>query len=295
MFWRIWPRCLSRSRYIARRRSTSCWRVISLVRIMLRCAATCATFIISNASAMIRATGVERKCLLARCNYYCHSIGVFIRARLQARAGYLEEVDAADIRFVACGVESVPGVQTEVMVIAIPGNEASLLVQINHQFQAKCLLVVGKALLQIADVEMHVAEDRPTGQAMEILSSGQQGLYVQAERVHGGAAVRRGPLLARPVSIDLDAVAFGIIQVKRLADQVVGSSVDAHSPFSQAGGEESALIGLAGQQERKVIQAGGVSGARAHVRCMTQREQFQLICTQANYALRSLVSYNRET
>jgi hypothetical protein len=74
---------------------------------------------------------------------------------------------------------------------------------------------------------MHVADAQSVGSA-RIGRNGRNFLQdaLDVERVGGDLQIAAGPLpsLCRPVAVDLDAVAFGIVEVERLAHRVVGSA-----------------------------------------------------------------------
>src|SRR6516165_4926996 len=74
---------------------------------------------------------------------------------------------------------------------------------------------------------MHVADAQPVGSAR--IRRGRRNVLQDAldvERIGGDLQITAGPLpsLRRPVAIDLDAVAFRIVEVERLAHAVVGSA-----------------------------------------------------------------------
>src|SRR5258708_5739568 len=96
------------------------------------------------------------------------SIRVLVRARLQAGACQLEEIEAAHVWLVVRGVGASPGVEAEMVMIAVPRDKTCLSIEVDHQLKAKGLLVKGDALIQIADVEMHMAEDRAFWEAVKV-------------------------------------------------------------------------------------------------------------------------------
>lgn len=66
------------------------------------------------------------------------------------------------------------------------------------------------------------------------------------------------PLAARPVGVDLYAVALGVVEVQGLADEVVGGPGEGQ-PFLQGALQKPAELLLGRQQDGEVIEAGRVS------------------------------------
>ena len=118
-----------------------------------------------------------------------------------------------------------PHVQAEMMVIAARGHEQRARIAPQHRREADVVAVERFGLLEIGDVEMHVADagagverrPRPLGArfARDI---------VQVQRLggHRHLAVLESPGVARTIAIDLDPQAVGIVQIQRLAHQVIG-------------------------------------------------------------------------
>ena len=63
-------------------------------------------------------------------------------------------------------------------------------------------------------------------------NSDSRSVQVERERGHLDLAVAHDPLVARPVAVDLDAVALRVVEVQRLGHEVVGRSGQA-PPRSQ--------------------------------------------------------------
>ena len=58
----------------------------------------------------------------------------------------------------------------------------------------------------------------------------EQVLQVEVLRDHRQAAIAiMGPLFARAIPIDLDAVSIGVMEVNRFTDPVIRGAVDAHT------------------------------------------------------------------
>ena len=74
-------------------------------------------------------------------------------------------------------------------------------------------------------------------------------------RCHPHLPVDPVPLVARPVAVDLDAVPVGILQVERLADQVVALAGEREAE-AQPVPEPATKVGPRGQQDGEVVEAG---------------------------------------
>ena len=80
------------------------------------------------------------------------------------------------------------------------------------------------------------------------------------------------PRLARPVGIDLDAVAFGIVEIDGFAHIMIGGAGDGHADFrgmQNPAGE----VGARRHQERDVIEAGFARIVRQGIGPVAQLEQ----------------------
>src|SRR5258708_36551650 len=132
---------------------------------------------------------VIRRTIPRSANHDVYPIRVLVRARLQAGACQLEEIEAAHVWLVVRGVGASPGVECEMVMIAVPRDKACLSIEVDHQLKAKGLLVKGDALIQIADVEMHVTEDRAFWEAVKVRRFSQQRVGIEGERVHGWMTV----------------------------------------------------------------------------------------------------------
>ena len=129
-----------------------------------------------------------------------------------------------------------PDVEAEVVVVAAGGDERGRVEQ-RHHLEADHVAVEREPALDVADVQVHVADDRVRGDVGDRLLVGDE--REQAGDVERLRAAERGrvgevaPALAPAVGRELDAVAVGIGQVDRLGDAVVGRAADA-----RAGGGE---------------------------------------------------------
>src|SRR5580704_11658557 len=88
-----------------------------------------------------------------------HTVGVLIGACGHTWASEFKKFEAADARLVPGCIGTSPGVESEVVMIAVPGDEAGLVVEIGHQIEAEGLLVKCEALIQFADIEVHMAKN----------------------------------------------------------------------------------------------------------------------------------------
>ena len=95
---------------------------------------------------------------------------------------------------------------------------------------------------------------------------------VQRQRGHLQLAVGVAPLLARAVAVELDAVAVGIGQVQRLADEVVGDPVQRPAGLGQPG-QRMGEVQPRRIQDRQVIEAGGPPVERGRRRVTVQPDE----------------------
>src|SRR2546429_6707565 len=70
-------------------------------------------------------------------------------------------------------------------------------------------------------------------------------------------AARVGPFAARPVRVVLDAIALDIVEIEGLADEMVSRAGERQSLVERSPHEATELL-LAGQKDRKVVEARGV-------------------------------------
>ena len=105
-------------------------------------------------------------------------------------------------------------------------------------------------------LQVDMADDRAIGDALPCLSprgAGHKGGYVQRVAGHLHLCAPAGPVLARPVGINLHSVAFGVGQIEGLADQMVRSAV--HAGLTGSGiGDPLAQTGPVRQKERGMEQ-----------------------------------------
>ena len=95
---------------------------------------------------------------------------------------------------------------------------------------------------------------------------------VEGKRRHLQLPVGARPLLARPVAVDLDPVALGIVEVERLRDEVVGG---AREPVPGLGhpAERAGELGAVGDEQREVEQPRRPGRARRRVGPFDERHE----------------------
>jgi hypothetical protein len=80
-----------------------------------------------------------------------------------------------------------------------------------------------------------VAEDRALRELrLRLAGDAQQSLEVEVLDADVQAAVGVLPLAARPVGVDLDAVALGVVEIEGLADEMVGCARQGQPLFKRA-------------------------------------------------------------
>ena len=131
-------------------------------------------------------------------------------------------------------------------------------------------------LLDAADAQMDVADAKAfgrrrigRGRAVDLV---EDRLDVELVGLHDDEAVCPGPALGRPVVVDLDAVALGIVEIERFADAVVGRAGDRHAVARDV--HDPARVVLPRRhQERGVIEARGRRIVGQRVRPVLDLEQ----------------------
>src|SRR5690606_2912407 len=138
------------------------------------------------------------------------------------------------------------------MMVAAGGQENCLGAVSGYRVEVEFAMSEILCRAWIANPQVNVTDYRICGQALPTCISGRHrahdGRHVHAHGGHLHQAVAPGPLLPRPVCIDLDAVALRIGKVKRLRNDVVGCAVDNDS-VCDGMIYPSTEIGTRGQQE----------------------------------------------
>ena len=128
------------------------------------------------------------------------------------------------------------------MVIAAAGEEAGAGIM-HHQVEAEQVAVEGFSCLRIADAQMDMAHPGALGHTGigRLVGFAQQLVEIEPLGRHGDAAIGLArPFLPLAVAIDFDAVALGIGEIERLADEVVGGAFErdaCHGGMPQPVGE----------------------------------------------------------
>ena len=127
----------------------------------------------------------------------------------------------------------------------------------------------------VADAQMHVADAQAAGRA-RIGRAGRDFPHdiFDVERIGGHLQVATGPLpgFRRPVAIDLDAVALGIVEVERLAHRVIGGAGQRHL-VARHMHHPARQIGARRHQECGVIEARGARVVGLGVGAMLEMEE----------------------
>ena len=84
----------------------------------------------------------------------------------------------------------------------------------------------------------------------------------QGEAVHHNVLAVPGPGVAGPVPVELDAVAFGVIEVEGLADEVVGAAGEGLRLELRCAGDGGGQRGLVLEQQGGVEEAGLAAGGQ---------------------------------
>src|SRR5579885_320039 len=151
-------------------------------------------------------------------------------------------------------------IEGDVMMVAVPGKKAEV-APVGGEAQTKQFVERLRGV-EIAHGKMHVAEAGGLGKGVPLRPGG-TGEFAQIEREssHGDVAAGPFPGSARAVGVNLDAVFFGIGEVKRFTDEMIGGA-DEIPAMAGSMAEEGAERGAVGQKNGKVIEAGGAFRAR---------------------------------
>ena len=122
---------------------------------------------------------------------------------------------------------------------------------------------------------MHVTERRARGHPFARIARGrarEHAFDVERKRRHLQLALGTRPVLARPVAVDLDAVALGIVEIERLRHEMVGRAGEPmparRDPVQRAG-----ELGAVGDEEREMEEARGSTGARRRIGALDERHE----------------------
>ena len=140
-----------------------------------------------------------------------------------------------------------------------------------HHIEPDHVTVESFRLIDIADPQMHMADAHAVGRAGPGLVAGRGDQIVEVERIGGHlhVVVLPFPFVRPAVAVDLDAVAFGIVEIDRLAHRMVGGAGERHALLRNMQ-QPARQVAPRRNEERRVIEAGGAGvvrlGGRANVR-----------------------------
>ena len=123
-----------------------------------------------------------------------------------------------------------------------------------------------------------MAHDGLAGEAVEglgarIVELAEQALDVERKRRQARVDLAL-PDVARAVPVDLDPMAVGVVEVQRLADEVIGEAGE-RDPVARGVRQPAREVGPLLEQQREVIEARVAEGRRG-VRLLDEHEQLAL-------------------
>ena len=123
----------------------------------------------------------------------------------------------------------------------------------------------------VADAQMHVANAQSSGSAVigRRVRRAHQILEIELIRRHLDEIVLPAPFFRRPVGIDLDAIAFGVVEIDRLGHEMVGRARDRRAVRRHLQ-HPPRQIGARRHQEGGVVEPGSAVVVR-HVRRVVPR------------------------
>ena len=105
-----------------------------------------------------------------------------------------------------------------------------------------------------------------------VFDAGEDAREVEGQRPHPQLAVLGLPLRPGPVAVDLDPVAFRVVEVERLGDEMVGRAGEPPRRSVNAV-ERTSEIGARGNEERKVEEAGRAWRPHGRIGSMHERDE----------------------
>jgi hypothetical protein len=161
-----------------------------------------------------------------------------------------------------------PGVRTQVVVVAAGAEEERARVAPDRAIETETVPIEGAGSLEVADVQVDVADAGPRWHARPRPARGGREYALDVDGIggHQQLVADAAPRVARTVGVQLEPEPVGVVQVERLAHQVVAGA-EPHA----AGGEvadERAESGALREQQGDVVEAelrpaAGRRGARA--------------------------------
>ena len=160
---------------------------------------------------------------------------------------------------------ALPGVAADVMVVAAGAEEERPGVGAGRDVEAERARVERLGRGDVRDVQVHMAEHGPGGHLRHrrLGQVGHHTGHVERQRRHAHGAGVPVPLLGRAVTVDLDAVALGVAQVDRLADEMVGGAGERPARLGHAA-DRGRKLGAVRHEQRQMEEPG--RGVRPRVR-----------------------------
>ena len=148
-----------------------------------------------------------------------------------------------------------PRVEADMMVVAARSDEERAGISFERHVESQRIHVERARLLEIFDVEVHVADGRALGESLERGSAAGTEDRISVERLvsHPDVPPLNGPLAAWAIPIDFDRDPVGIREVERFAHSVIGCSeplVAVHHVI-----EKAAQVSARGKEDGDVIEA----------------------------------------
>jgi len=174
------------------------------------------------------------------------------------------------------GAGALPGVEADVVVVAVGGKEAGAGAVASDEIEAEDILIERFGRVDAGDPEVDVADDCGRRHAdpwrLVLGELGHQALEVQWVGGHAQPAVLTRPSGAWAVGVQLDAIAFRVGQVERLADEVVGGALERIAVLEQIA-QGAGEVAAGGEQDGEVVEAGGPSWGGTGGGVEVEREQ----------------------
>src|SRR6267143_606631 len=177
---------------------------------------------------------------------------------------HLEAVKPTDLRFDRRRTRAFEQVDAEVMVVSIPTQKPHYPTRFGHQLHAH-RLVESLRTVEVRDVQMHMSEDGSIRElALRFVRNAQQPFEVEVICPDVQPAVWILPFAARTISVDLDSVSLGVIEIKGLADEMV-SRAGHGQPLLQSAPEKTTQLFLTRQEDGEVKESGCMSRTFASI------------------------------
>ena len=155
-----------------------------------------------------------------------------------------------------------PDIGADMMVIAA-GAEKDRARIVDHPLETEAGLEKAGGLGGVVDAEMKMTEPRAGRQSREGALRGGRAKIAKVEafgRHADRAALASRPILARPVDIKLDSVAFRVVQIERFRHEMIGCARQG-DPLARRMGQPMGEIGPGGKNQGDVEQAA-IGGSR---------------------------------